>query len=236
MAVRAIEPKHAEVGGDRLNSAWLTNKQYYTYNLVVAASKIKICLVDDHPVMLRGLALILADNPRFDVVAAFRDGRETLAHFPSMPAFDVAVIDIMMPGIDGFEVIERVSSSFPEAKILAYTACGDREIMRKALSCGAVGFVPKSSDIKVLAEAIERVYSEAVYYCSESLKTISMDFRNLHDPSLTGREKEILELLKRGLSNQEIAKNLYVSYSTARFHIKNIYRKLGVSGRSQLSD
>jgi len=198
--------------------------------------KIRVCLVDDHPIMLQGLAMILADNPRFNVVATFRGGDEALEAFFSMPAFDVAVIDIMMPGIDGFEVMECVRRSLPESKALAHSALGELAAIRKAMDRGAAGFVHKSEDISVLVEAIERVHAQGVYFCPQSLKLISSDLKGSSAQSLTAREREIFELLKLGRSNKDISKELFVSYSTARFHIKNIYRKLGTSERNQLAD
>lgn len=198
--------------------------------------KIKICIVDDHPVILQGLALMFADNPIIDVVATVRGGNTAMEAFSAMSAFDVAIVDLQMPGVSGFEVIELIGRLFPEAKTLAFTAHGELDLIQKALSCGASGFVQKSSDASTLAEAVEKVYSEGVYFCSQSLKLISTDIKGSADRNLTDRELEILELLKGGQNNNEISTALFISYSTVRFHIKNIYRKLSISGRSQLPD
>lgn len=198
--------------------------------------KIQTCIIDDHPLILRGLAALFGNHPNIKVVETIQGDRDIEETLRSIAAFDVAVVDLRMPEVDGFEVFKIIGRLFPNARTLAYTAYGQSDAIRKAISAGASGFVSKLSDVHVLAEGIERIHAEGVYFCPQSQEVISSDLLNVGVRNLTEREQEIFNLLKSDRSNNEISKALHISYSTARFHIKNIYRKLGVTERSQLRD
>lgn len=202
-------------------------------------ARLRVVLADDHPVYLNGLARLLTDLGGFDVVGLAVNGAEAIAlvadHRP-----DVVAMDLRMPGIDGVEAIRQIVAAHPDTGVVALTMFDDDALLHAAIRAGARGYLLKDADDTQIARALtsiasgESVFGEAPAHrllAAIAGQPLRRTVRPL--PQLTGREFEIVELMARGLTNQEIANTLYLSERTARNYVSNIFTKLGVDNRAQ---
>jgi len=205
--------------------------------------KINIMLVDDHPLVLEGLRLILSSDPDVVVTGAFSDAEELFAALPhSLP--DVLLLDISLPGLSGIEITRKVLQEFPAVRILILTALSDEQTVSAALAAGAAGYLPKDSRNAELLKAIHQVY-EGHEYLGERIaeKVIGSYIRKARSGEgpqtpgtsvLSERESEILQLIARGLTHKEIGVKLFISPRTVEAHKNNLCRKLGVNTLADL--
>jgi DNA-binding NarL/FixJ family response regulator len=190
---------------------------------------IRVVLADDHSVVRRGIRDFLVEAGDITVVAEAADGAQALAlviqHHP-----DVVVLDIQMPQGSGIEVAQRLRADGLTPGILILTAFDDPPYVRAALAAGANGYVLKSSQANEIVEAVH-----AVYEGKQVLDLKLSDTRVLDKPSptLTGRERNVLTLAARGLTNKAIGFQLSISDRTVQEHLANSYEKLGVSSRTE---
>lgn len=189
------------------------------------------CLIaDDHPAVVDSVTRYL-ELQEVSVVASARDGDEALArieqHRPT-----VALIDIRMPGLSGFDVIARARRSAPETAALVYTGHADVPTLHEALDAGARGLVLKVAPLPELVRAVEIVSSGSVYVDAVLAAGLAMRTAS-STPDLSKREREILRLLSHGLTNEEIGKQIYISPETVRTHVRRAIGKLGAKTRTQ---
>jgi DNA-binding NarL/FixJ family response regulator len=205
---------------------------------------IRVLLADDQPLVRRGLALILAPNPAFTVVAEAADGAEAVAlahqHRPH-----VVVMDIRMPGLDGVAATERLARELPECRVLALSTFDVDELVVAALRAGASGFLPKDVSPEELLAALRTVHTGEAAVAPRLLTRLISTFVTAPTPprpalpeaplpgDLTGREVQIWQLLASGLDNTEISQTLEISVSTVKNHITSIFGKLNVRDRAQ---
>jgi DNA-binding NarL/FixJ family response regulator len=190
--------------------------------------RIRVMIVDDHEVVRAGVAAVLACQDRIVVLAEAASGADAVrlfrAHRP-----DVTLLDLTMPGMDGLATIKAIREEFPDARFIVLTVhIGDEDVHR-ALDAGAQGYLLKTASSTELVEAVRAVHA--------GLRRVSREATNRLDEypvaaHLTPREIEVLRLLTRGLTNNEIAAELHVSGTTAKWFVKNILQKLGVSDRT----
>ncbi|MFJ6793399.1 response regulator [Streptomyces sp. NPDC091268] len=199
-------------------------------------------IADDQPLVRRGLALILAPDPEFEVVGEAADGAEAVALAQRLRP-DVVVMDIRMPVLDGVKATEELARLVPETRVLALSTFDMDEYVVAALRAGAYGFLPKDVSPEELGAGVRTVHGgEAVVAPRLLTRLISTYVRAPERPvrrplatpgELTPRELEIWHLLASGLDNSEIARDLDISVSTVKNHITGIFGKLGVRDRAQ---
>ncbi len=193
-------------------------------------------IADDHPVVREGLRSMLELNPRVNVVAEATDGVDLIRKVAECDP-DVVLLDIRMPEMGGLDVVRRLQADGCRSRLVVMTAYDEEEYMLEAVRAGVHGYLLKEIDGSALNSAIEAVLKGEIVLDPrvEQAFTELLDRGgkavSVPDWGLTAREQEVLELLYQGLSNQQIAKRLFISMNTLKFHLKNIYRKLGVSSR-----
>ncbi|BCX89248.1 two-component system, NarL family, invasion response regulator UvrY [Methylomarinovum tepidoasis] len=199
---------------------------------------IRVMLADDHPVVRAGHRFLLEQSDDIRIVAEAEDSDRTyhgyINHCP-----DVLVLDLSMPGAGGLTVLRRIISHDPEANILIYTMHEETLYARRALEAGAKGYVSKSTEPEILPEAIRTIARGEHYIAATIAQKLAWQYANGEEQEgklscLTNREFEIFCLAARGLSVQEIAERLYISYKTAANYMTQIKRKLEVSTLGEL--
>lgn len=206
----------------------------------------KILLADDHALVREGLKHVLARLDSEIVIIEAGDCKEALEIADQHPDFDVVLLDVTMPGMDGLEGIGRLRERLPSTPIVMLSASEDPEIVRDALHRGAQGFIPKSSTGNVTLSALRLVLSGGIYLppsllrhsdllrcaplVSESRTSVNVNDEGL---GLTHRQREVLALIVKGRTNKEIARALNVSEATVRTHATAIFKALDVTNRTQ---
>ena len=202
--------------------------------------KIKVIIADDHAVVREGTRRILEQEPDLDVVGEAGDGEEAVRLAATYKP-DVAIVDISMPKMDGIEATKRIKSLSPSTSVLILTAYDDDQFVFSLLEAGAAGFLLKSIRGRELVDAVRAVHSgESVLHPSIARKVLNRFVSASTKPKerevldlLSEREMEVLRLAARGLSNQDIAKELCLSMRTVQGHVGHIFNKLKVSSRTE---
>jgi len=202
--------------------------------------KIKILIADDHAVVREGTRQILEQESDLDVVAEAADGEEAVRLAGSSKP-DVAIIDIAMPKVDGVEATKQIKALYPAIAVLILTAYDDDQFVFGLLEAGAAGYLLKSVRGRELVEAVRQVYAgESVLHPAIARKVLNRFVPATGKPTgqkpvevLSERETEVLQLATRGLSNQEIANELFLSLRTVQAHVGHIFNKLQVSSRTE---
>jgi DNA-binding NarL/FixJ family response regulator len=190
---------------------------------------IRVLCVDDHPLIRKGMASILANEPDIRLVAEASDGREAVAQFREHQP-DVTLMDLRMPRLDGIAATRAIRDEFPTARIIALTSYeGDQDIYR-ALEAGVRGYLLKESVHADVLRAIRVVHSGKRLLPPGVAGRLSEYFPEV---ALTPRETEVLGLVANGLGNREIADRLGTATGTVKIHVQNILEKLSAADRTQ---
>ena len=193
--------------------------------------KIRILIVDDHPVVREGLAGMLAGQPDFEVVGMAADGETAVMMHRSLSP-DVSLMDLRMPGLDGVGAIEAIKADQPAAHILVLTTYdSDADILR-AIEAGATGYLLKDTPREELFRAIRAAASGESVLAPTVAARLMTRMRAPAEENLSAREIEVLQLVARGASNKEVGKALHISTATVKTHLIHIYNKLGVADRT----
>ncbi|MFI6154450.1 response regulator [Kitasatospora sp. NPDC051170] len=206
---------------------------------------VRVLLVDDQPLMLVGLAILIGDTDDLEVVGQAGDGVEAVRLVRELRP-DVVVMDIRMPGMDGIEAARQTSAEPDPPKVLVLTTFDDDEYVYGALRAGASGFLLKSMALDAILDAIRVVAAGDALLAPSVTRRLIADFAGTSapaapepDPSLlagiTDREREVLALVGQGLSNAEIAERLVISASTAKTHVARLFAKLEARDRVHLA-
>lgn len=198
---------------------------------------IRVMLVDDHAVLRDGLRSILEIEEDLEVVGEAVSGDEVL-EIAAQCAPDVILMDINLPGKDGVEVTALLKQQYTDCKILVLTTYDHDEYFLASLRAGADGYLLKDATSQQVVDAIRTVYQgHSIIHPSMTKKLVAYHQQRpqakTDEQELTEREKEVLLALLNGLSNKEIAKQLYISDKTVKIHISKIFKKLNVKSRSQ---
>lgn len=202
-------------------------------------SSIKVMLVDDHEVVRLGLRAALDLEDDIEIVGDFGDGPAALRDAPhSHP--DVVLMDVRMPGMSGIEVCRALRDLVPETRVLMLTSFADEQAVFASITAGAAGYLLKNAARGALVDAVrsaaggESLLDPAVTArVMARLKDLTEKEEDREVASLSDREREVLALVARGLTNRQIAADLVISEHTARNHISRILDKLGLSRRSE---
>ena len=196
-------------------------------------TEIRLLLVDDHPVVRRGLRGYLELEPDFTVVGEAGDGEEALRAIAETRP-DVVLLDLKMPGLDGQGVLERLASVDDAPRVLVLTSATDAERVPNAITAGAAGFVYKDIDPDALASAIRTVHSGQLLLAPVAMRGLMNGNGTAPSaPSLTPRESQVLGLIAKGQTNRQIARALGVSEKTVKTHVTNLLRRIGAADRTQ---
>jgi NarL family two-component system response regulator LiaR len=192
-------------------------------------------IVDDHAMLRKGLRLFLKG---FDdlKLAGEADGGEQAVRMCSEIHPNVVLMDMLMPGMDGVEATRRIRELHPEVQVIALTSFYNPELVEQAIRAGAIGYVLKNVSAAGLAHAVREAQAGRSTLAPEAAQVLMQATRQRAghpDYGLTERETEVLALLVEGLSNAEIAGRLVISLATAKYHVRNILAKLGVSSRTE---
>ena len=194
---------------------------------IYSMNKIKLLIADDHKILLDGIVSLLQSEKSFEVAGTAHNGYEVM-ELVNKNEYDVCLLDINMPGMDGMEAAKIIKASKPEIKIIMLTTYNDREIISELIHIGASGYLLKNSDKLELVEAIKKVMSGRYYFSAEVEEIIMQgvaEKKNTEVIVLTDREIEIVKLLGKEYTNEKIAAELHISYRTVETHRKNIMQK-----------
>lgn len=199
--------------------------------------KIRVLIVDDHPIVRKGLRALLESRDDMQVAAEAADGQQAIDLFNNIKP-DVVLMDLIMPEVDGLEAIRRITSEHPDSKILVLSSAVTDEQVYPAIREGALGYLDKDTEPGELIESILRVFRSQPSLQPDLARRMLGDFEQRKESSqekeqLTEREMEVLRLLARGYDNPEIAKRLFIAEVTVRTHISRIMTKLHLANRVQ---
>ena len=203
--------------------------------------KIKVLLVDDHTVVLKGLAFFLSTQEDLELVGEANNGKEALVKVGETNP-DVILMDLYMPEMDGVEATAYIKKEYPNVKVIVLTSFSDQAHVLPALRAGASGYILKDVEPDQLVEAIRSAYKGNIQLHPDIAnallsQTLPVEEKE-EEPSiqvdvLTARENEVLQLLAKGMSNKEIASVLVITEKTVKAHVSSILSKLNLSDRTQ---
>ena len=193
---------------------------------------IKVLLVDDHAVVRSGLSKFLMVNKDLELVGEASDGSEAVK-MVSLRKPDVVLMDLMMPGVDGITATREIHEKFPKVKVIALTSFSEQNMVQGALQAGASGYLQKNVTAAELGNAIRSAHAGRMTLSPEAAQVLANSVNQPHLPGneLTERERDVLRCMVEGLNNNEIAEKLVISLGTVKFHVSNIFQKLGVDSR-----
>ncbi len=196
---------------------------------------VKIFIIDDHPMVVAGLNSLLSKLQNIEVAGAVSNAFDAMP-FLKQNKIDVILLDINLPDVSGIDLCKKIHKEFPQIKILGISTFSERSYISRMIENGASGYLIKSASAEEIAEAIDTVLHDKMYL-SISLEHITRPLSitpsdNL--PALTKREKEILQLISEGLTNNQIAEKLFISPLTVDSHRKNLLTKLNVNNTASL--
>jgi two-component system NarL family response regulator len=190
---------------------------------------IRILIADDHPILGQGLKTFLQCEPDMTVVGNAGDGQEALELFHKHQP-DVALMDLRMPKMEGADAIAAICTKFKQARIVVLTTFDGDEDIYRGLRAGAKGYLLKGAKPNELLDAIRTVYRGKRYIPAAIAAKLA---ERMGSQELSDRELEVLRLIAKGKSNQQISTELNIAESTVRFHANNIFSKLNVGDRTQ---
>ena len=196
--------------------------------LSVNGSPISVVVADKSPLVRAGLQGLLNEDERFELVGVAENGEQFLALVEQQP-FQVGIVGWVMPGIGGRGVLDQLRDRPNAPRVVIYTGDPSVDIPRQAMRLGGAGFCSKSEPPSQLLDSVARVATGQMIFPF-------VDVRELHSypmSELTPRERELLAALSEGSSNAQLAARFDISIQTVKFHLKNVYEKLGIGNRAQ---
>ena len=198
---------------------------------------IRVLLVDDHLFLRIGIRSLLSTYDDIEVIGESSNGEDAIRLAASMKP-DVILMDLVMPGINGVEAIQKIMACQPDCHILVLTSFLEDEKIFAAIKAGALGYILKDASAEELVTAIHTVHQGKPALAPHIALKLMQELKDIppkpeNDQHLTRREAEVLDLLAEGFSNQQIAHQLFISERTVSAHINRILKKLHVSNRTQ---
>ncbi len=192
------------------------------------ANQIRILSVEDHPVFRQGLVMILETEPDMVLVGQAANGVEAITEFRRCRP-DITLMDLRLPGTNGTDILIAIRGEFPDARIIMLSSSDSDGEIQRALRSGASGYVLKSMPQDELLNVIRSVHAGRRHVPAEVAAVLA---EHLGEENLTPRELQVLQLIRDGNKNKQIADQLSISENTVNFHIKNIVDKLGANDRT----
>jgi DNA-binding NarL/FixJ family response regulator len=190
--------------------------------------RLKLVIADDHQLMIHAFRLALEDSEDIEIVGEADSGSKVIP-LVGQTSPDLVLLDIRMPGMDGLQVLERLQDRYPKVRVAVLSAVDDPAVIQAAFNRGASAFIVKHIDPRDLPAAIHQAIVGAIFQpLGVSERSEAAD-----GAELSKRELTILQALQSGQSNKQIAQELFLAEQTVKFHLTNIYRKLGVSSRTE---
>lgn len=195
---------------------------------------IRVMIVDDHAVVRSGLSAFLLAFDDLEYVGDARGGAEAVQRCRDLRP-DVILMDLVMPDVDGAEATRRIKETCPDVQVIALTSYREDDLVQGALKAGALSYLLKNVSADELAAAIRAAYAGRPTLAPEAAQVLINAAREpaAAEDELTARELDVLRLLVRGESNPDIARQLFLSRSTVKFHVSNILMKLGAATRTE---
>jgi two-component system, NarL family, response regulator LiaR len=198
---------------------------------------ITVCIVEDRKDIRESLKILVNDAAECACIGAFENGEDALKEIPELQP-DVVLMDIDLPGINGIECVKQLKPLCPRVQFMICTVYDEDEKIFDALAAGANSYILKRSNSDTLINSIKDLYNGGSPMSSDIARKIVNQFQNnisgkKEDFHLTEREKEILELLAKGLTYQQTADKIFISGKTIKKHVYNIYEKLHVNSRTE---
>jgi len=194
---------------------------------------IRVLIADDHAVMRRGLAACVSRSPQLELAGEACNGKEAVDLALKLRP-DVVVMDMMMPVMDGITATRTIRRKRPRIQVLALTNFLSPDMLMRALDAGAIGYLDKSITAEELQVAISSAFARQATFAPEAEAHLVLGVQNQHVSALTGREREVLGLLARGMTNAQIAEQLTISLWTVKKHASNIFGKLNTTNRAEV--
>lgn len=192
---------------------------------------IKVLIADDHPLIIAGIRRTIEHVDDMEVVGEARTGPELMQLIEGRRP-DLVLMDLKMPGVAGVDAIHRIRQRWPEVKTVVLSACDDRPTIDAALHAGASAYVLKSAHTIDIASVLRQASSGTVFHAPTYAPPMAGVPSAPDTPALTDRERSILSAVATGLTTSAISQDLWISEHTIKFHLTNIYRKLGVANRA----
>lgn len=196
---------------------------------------LKILIVDDHALFREGLLRVLSDLDEDMTVLSAADVRHAVQEIAAHSDLDLVLLDLNMPGQNGFTALDIFSEKYPALPVIILSASTQRSDIQRCLDGGAVGYIPKDTTSVVMISAVRLVLAGGIYTPPSVLQE-DEDNTDIHLPNaagLTPRQMQVLNLLVQGCSNKEIAGHMALAEGTVKMHITSIFKQLGVSNRTQ---
>ncbi len=194
---------------------------------------IRVVIADDHHVVRSGLERLLEGWPDVEVVGTAANGLEAV-ELTAHRRPDVVLMDVSMPTLGGIEATRRIVKAWPDVQVVVLTSFDDRTTVAEALDAGAVGYLLKDADPVTLRDGIMSAAHGGSPLSPRVARGILTDRRQIRpEAALTDREREMLELLRQGLSNKEIADRSGITVKTVKAHLSSLFQKIGVLDRVQ---
>jgi len=214
----------------------------------------KVLIADDHALIRQGMAYALLDKGVASAIVEAEDKESVLRQLESETGIDIVLLDLFMPGTHEFDLLCELCDRYPELSVIVVSAAEEPHFMRKSIDFGAAGFIPKSSSMDIMLSAIHLVRSGGIYIPPDMMQSqkptaTEHDFYQDEDAgqssisdndiveaaqALTNRQRQVLVLLARGMSNKEIARELSVSEHTVKIHVTAILRLFRASNRTEV--
>jgi DNA-binding NarL/FixJ family response regulator len=195
------------------------------------AKPLKVLIADDHPLVLIGLRRTLEAHEDIEIAGEAHSGPELLALVERRKP-DVVLMDLRMPGVEGESCLSQIAGNWPDVKIVVLSACDDAASVNGALAAGAHAYVVKSVHALDIASVLRQTQCGAVYHAPTGRAGGPCQAPESPASALTERETAILGAVAQGLTTRSISQEMWISEHTVKFHLTNIYRKLGVANRS----